>query len=47
MINDESEAFHKTLGLLERLLELMPDISKIICDKTKLLNILIKRISEN
>lgn len=42
---DQFNAVHKTLKILENLIEIMPEIPQIICDNTKILQFLIKKLN--
>jgi beta-catenin-like protein 1 len=44
---DEFTTIHKTLGIIENLVEVMPILAKTICDRTKILTWLIKKISKD
>jgi len=43
--NEEFEAVHKSLNIIESLIEIIPNISTIICDKTKFMHWLIKKLN--
>lgn len=43
--NEEFEAVHKTLNIIESLIEIIPTIATVVCDKTKLMHWLIKKLN--
>lgn len=43
--NEEFEAVHKSLNIIESLIEIIPKIATIICDKTKFMHWLIKKLN--
>lgn len=41
---EESEIYHKSLGILDNLMDLDKKIIKLIADKTKIIHLIVKRL---